>query len=102
MADMLARCEYAKTSQSAKHQVAHILTNWHVSCTAQERKALQWVIKTVQNIISTHLLSISDIDEMSWDTKRKHPPHLQPIHPAAVWQEVKEARDKTVSFQGKR
>ena len=41
------------------------ITNWHHSCTVQDREALQLVIKTVHNIISASLLSISDISEVS-------------------------------------
>ncbi len=31
---------------------------------AQDRRALQWVIKIAQNVISSHLQSISDIGEV--------------------------------------
>lgn len=36
-------------------------SKWHFLGTSQDRKALQQVIKTGQNIISTHLLNINDI-----------------------------------------
>ncbi len=40
------------------------ITNWHDLCTAQDRKALQRVIKIAQNVIGTHLPSINDINEV--------------------------------------
>lgn len=54
------------------------ITTWHGSCTAHDRKALQRVIKTAENIIGAHLQSISDIDEVPAqdpkDSKWQHPP----------------------------
>ena len=40
------------------------VVNWHGSCIAKDRKALQWVIKTVQNMIGTHLQGITDIGDV--------------------------------------
>ncbi len=40
------------------------ITNWHGLCTNQDRRALQRVIKTTQNIIAIHLPSISDIGKV--------------------------------------
>ncbi len=40
------------------------ITTWHGLCTAQDRRALQWVIKTARNITGTHLPSINDIGEV--------------------------------------
>ncbi len=40
------------------------ITKCHGSCTAQDRRTLQWVIRTAQNITGTHLPSISDIGEV--------------------------------------
>lgn len=54
------------------------ITTWHGSCMAHDRKALQRVIKTAENIIGAHLQSISDIDEVPAqdpkDSKWQHPP----------------------------
>lgn len=58
------------------------ITNWHGLCAAQDRRALQRVIETAQNIISTHLSSYSDTCEVRWgevskpnpkDTERPYP-----------------------------
>ncbi len=54
------------------------ITNRHGLCTAQDRRALQRVIKTAQNITDTHLPRISG--------KRQNPPQPQPVYPAALWQ----------------
>lgn len=40
--------------------------NWHGMFTAQDRRALQQVIKTTQNIIGTLLPSINDIGEVRY------------------------------------
>ncbi len=59
---------------------------------AQDRRALQRVIKTAQNIIGTHLPSISDIGEVPAQspkfTTRQYLPQPQPVHPAAIWQVI--------------
>ncbi len=59
---------------------------------AQDRRALQRGIKTTQIIIGTHLLSISGISEVSAqslkNTNRQQAAQPQPVHPAAVWQEI--------------
>jgi len=39
------------------------ITNWHGMCTAQDRRALKLLIRTVKNIIGSHLLSISDMSD---------------------------------------
>lgn len=64
------------------------ITNWHVMCTAKYRKALQWLIKTTQNIFGiiycTSVLSVrlGDVPvQSSKDIKRQYPlwpPGLSP------------------------
>lgn len=39
------------------------ITNWYGSCTAKDRKALQWVIKIAKDIIGTQRASINYIGE---------------------------------------
>lgn len=60
-----------------------------MECPAQDRRAMQPVTNTTQNIIGTYLLSISDISEvpvqMPKDIKRQYP---QPVHHADVWQAI--------------
>lgn len=50
--------------------------------------ALQWVIKTTQNIISTHLPSIGDISEVI-SQMIAHTQQL-PVHHAAIWQVIQQ------------
>ncbi len=69
------------------------ITIWQGLCTAQDRQALQRVIKTAQNIIGSHLPSISDISEMRrWHRARRilkdntHPSHSSFILlPSGKW-----------------
>ncbi len=55
----------AKPNNFCRGATENILTGnitiWHGSPTAQDRTALQWMIKTSKNITGNHLPSISDI-----------------------------------------
>ncbi len=44
----------------------------------KDRRALQWVIKTAQNITGTYLLSIGDIGEVRCPHRPSPPPEPQP------------------------
>ena len=51
--------------KGAKESILTInITNWPGLCTAQDIKALQQVVKSTENIIGIHLLSIDDICEV--------------------------------------
>ena len=60
-------CEVAVESSLTRN-----ITNWHGSCTAWDKKALQRGIKTTQNITGTHPQSISDIGDVRWDVGTEH------------------------------
>lgn len=72
------------------------ITNWHGKCIVLDRKALQQVIKTTQNITATQILSISEIAEVRCLVQipkilqnSTQPSHC-PFHPPDVWQEIQE------------
>ena len=60
-------CEVAVESSLTRN-----ITNWHGSCTAWDKKALQRGIKTTQNITGTHPQSIGDIGDVRWDVGTEH------------------------------
>lgn len=63
-----AKCQSQTLISFYRGAIGSILTGnitiWHSLCTAQDRKALQQGIKTTQDIVGTHLPSISDIGEV--------------------------------------
>ncbi len=58
--------------------------------TAQDRRTLEGVLKTAQNITAFHLPSISDISEVRClhRASRILKPQLQPVHLASIWKEI--------------
>lgn len=78
------------------------IKDWHGMRTAQDRRALQQVIKTAQNILVTHQPSISDFSEVRSlqspkNSEKQYLLQPQPVHHAAVWQAVHKCQSPELS-----
>ena len=72
------------------------ITAWYGSCTALNRKALQRVLKTAQNITRTELPSMEDLYSQRLRKKSLRilkDPQPQTVLSAAVWQAVPQYPD---------
>lgn len=90
------RSERKKQPDGKHHKLGDSIL--HDSCTAEERKAAQQVIKTAQNIAGTHVQSVRDVRDVSdvrclhgaQSSKRQHPAQPQPVHANIVWIQIQE------------
>lgn len=60
---MPAQLFYLEEEGAIEIVLTENIANFHKMCTTKDKKSLQWMIKAIQNMISSHLLSIRDISE---------------------------------------